>query len=145
MKNELINQLYTDKNIKLTQLRKEILTILYVKKKPMGAYDILEKLKKKRTNAEPPTVYRVLDFLVEKKLIHRIESQNTYVCCSQLAKDSAPHKAILFFCKQCQTCNEFKDDNLFLSIVKFSTEHQLQVDDSPIEIMGVCQSCLAAT
>lgn len=136
MQSELIS------HIKLTPLRKEVLTILHEKNAPMGAYEILEELKKQRTNAEPPTVYRVLNFLVEKKLIHRIESQNTYVCCSQLAKDPTQHQAILFSCTNCQTSSEFNDDDVFTSIMKFSAKNQLKADDSVIEMTGLCQKCL---
>lgn len=141
MKNEVLDKLYTNKNIKLTELRKDILTILSIKNKPMGAYDILEKLKEKRTSAEPPTVYRVLNFLVENKLIHRIESQNTYVCCSQLNENQTEHQTILFFCRQCQTCYEFKNNDVFLSILQFSEKNHLKVDDSLIELSGICQKC----
>lgn len=141
MNNEFLDHLYINKNIKLTELRKDILTILSVKNKPMGAYDILEKLKEKRSNAEPPTVYRVLSFLVENKLIHRIESQNTYVCCSQLHENQTKHQAILFFCRQCQTCYEFEDNDVFLSIMQFSNKNHLTVDDSLIELSGICQKC----
>lgn len=141
MKKELFNHISTNKKITLTQLRKDILTILYEKNQPMGAYDILEKLKKKRTNAEPPTVYRVLKFLVQEKLIHRIESKNTYVCCSELMEEAAEHKAILLLCKKCHKSYEFRDKHIFLSILKFSTKYHLEVDDSLIEVTGTCQRC----
>lgn len=141
MKNELINHLCENQNIKLTQLRKDIISILYSKNKPMGAYDILEKLKKKRTSAEPPTVYRVLNYLVEKKIIHRIESQSTYVCCSHLTKDLSHHQAILLFCKLCQQCYEYENEDVFNSITKFAKQNNLKIDDSLIEINGICQTC----
>ena len=59
--------------MRLTPLRQDILDILRANNKPLGAYEILEKLKHKRPNAEPPTVYRVLDFLIDSKCVHRIE------------------------------------------------------------------------
>ena len=136
-----IDSICMDKNIKLTELRKDILSILYRKNKPMGAYDILDTLKKKRPNAEPPTVYRVLEFLVDAKLVHRVESQNTYVCCSSILKEKTQHKAILLSCKVCHQSFEFEDDGVFLSIDKFAKKHKLEVDDALIEIKGVCADC----
>lgn len=130
-----------DKTIKLTELRKDILSILYRKKKPMGAYEILAALKKKRPNAEPPTVYRVLEFLVDAKLVHRVESQNSYVCCSSLLKEKSQHKAILLYCKKCHQSFEFEDKSIFISIDTFAKKHKLDIDDALIEIKGVCESC----
>lgn len=141
MEKKLLNNILMHKNIKLTQLRKDVLTILYEKNQPMGAYTILEKLKKKRVNAEPPTVYRVLKFLSEEKLVHRIESKNTYVCCSGLMEEVTEHKAILLLCKKCHKSYEFKDRNVFLSIIKFANKHHLDIDDSLIEMTGTCQQC----
>lgn len=136
------NQFCADVEVKLTDLRKDILSILYQKNKPMGAYEILDKLKKKRPNAEPPTVYRVLDFLVHADLVHKIESQNTYVCCSGV-NEKAQHKTVLLFCKNCQNSFEYEDHDVLLSIKKFTKKHAIKVDDTLIEIKGLCRECLA--
>ncbi len=140
MKTEL-SKLFTEKGITLTPLRKDILSIMLSNKKPMGAYDILNKLKKKRPNAEPPTVYRVLDFLIGIQLIHRIEAQNTYVCCTHLADDKAIHKAILLLCNHCHKSYEFTDKYVFDAITKFAKTNNVGVDDALIEMKGVCQQC----
>lgn len=141
-KNELLTQICVNQNIKLTALRKDVLSILLSKQVPMGAYDILEKLKKKRPNAEPPTVYRVLDFLADAKLVHRIESQNAYVCCTQLGNILSEHKAVLLFCKQCQQSFEVRENDILLAIKKIAKKHAFAVDDALIEMKGICQTCL---
>ncbi len=127
----------------LTPLRQDILAILRSNSKPLGAYDILNRLKKKRPNAEPPTVYRVLDFLITAKFIHRIEAQNTYVCCSH-PSDEDSHKTLLFLCKNCDKSFEFEDKIIFDSINKFSKKYKLEVDDALIEIKGLCQDCFSS-
>ncbi len=127
--------------VKITPLRQDILNVLQASKKPLGAYDILGKLKKKRPNAEPPTVYRVLDFLVDAKLVHRIESQNAYVCCSSHTHDSISHQALLLSCQNCKNSFEFEDKNIFASIAKFSKNFGLTIDDALIEMKGLCQNC----
>ncbi|MHB1948039.1 MAG: Fur family transcriptional regulator [Gammaproteobacteria bacterium] len=137
------NELNKPATIKLTPLRQDVLTILRANKKPMGAYDILNKLKRKRPNAEPPTVYRVLDRLVEAKVIHRIEAQNAYVTCSHSADDASQHKAILFLCKSCAKSYEYEEVNIFNSISQFADKHALEVDDALIELKGLCQTCLS--
>lgn len=149
MKKELFDKYCLYKGIKLTALRREVLSILYASKKPLGAYEILDKLKSERQNAEPPTVYRVLDYLIASKLAHRIESQNTYVCCSQLTKvrdlsrdlPREIHRTILLICTSCNNSFEFDDDLVFISVNKFAQKHGLKIDDALIEIKGVCTMC----
>lgn len=142
MTNKLLLKLQNNKNIKLTSLRYDVLQILFTSNKAIGAYDILAKLKKQRPNAEPMTVYRVLDYLVTAKLAHRIESQNTFVCCSSLIEENNHHKAILHICTSCGGSHEFEDKNVFLAIEKFAKENSLKIDDSLLEIKGICNKCL---
>jgi Fur family zinc uptake transcriptional regulator len=142
MKNNTLVALCKSHNVKLTDLRKDIFSILYNKNKPLGAYDVLKELKKKRPNAEPPTVYRVLDFLVESKLIHRIDSKNTYVCCSHLESNVEQHHTVLLSCKSCNDSFELTDENIAQSIQMFAKKNKLQIDNMPIEIKGTCQSCV---
>jgi hypothetical protein len=48
-------------------LRKEVLALILNATGPMGAYDLLAKIKSNADRpAAPPTVYRTLDFLLEK-------------------------------------------------------------------------------
>jgi Fur family zinc uptake transcriptional regulator len=107
----------------------------------MGAYEILEKLKKKRSNAEPMTVYRVLKQLMAAKLVHKIESQNVYVCCTHTDTKQNHHKTILLLCKNCSNSSEFEDTSFSRSIKSFVKKHKMEIDDTPIEIHGLCHAC----
>jgi Fur family zinc uptake transcriptional regulator len=138
-----INFLLEAKGIKSTSLRQDILLILLNSQKPLGAYDILNILKKKRPNAEPPTVYRVLDFLIENKIIHRIDTQNTYVCCEHLTDTHSPHNTILLLCNHCSKSFEYKDKNIFDSLTVFATQNRLHLDDGLIKINGLCARCIS--
>lgn len=90
---------------------------------PLGAYQILEKLKKKRDNAEPPTVYRVLAWLVETKIIHRIETQNAYVICSSRKHNIENHHTILMLCKNCLKSYEIEDQAFLKSMENFAKKY----------------------
>ncbi len=136
----LENQNCNYSDIKLTPLRQDILNILVPAQYPITAYEILSKLKKKRPNAEPPTVYRVLDFLMENKLVHRLESENKYVYCSHTQNDR--HHSVLFFCKNCQKTLEFMDEAILSAIRKLAQKHIIRIDDEVIEMRGYCQDCV---
>ena len=129
--------LSADDSIKLTTLRKEILTIFIQSKKPISAYEVLKELKAQRETAEPPTVYRVIEYLIEKKILHRIDTENKYVFCSHLENTTLQYHGILFICKTCHTAIEVIDKPFDNFLAKLSTSYHFTIDDSPVEIKGV--------
>lgn len=128
--------------LKLTELRQVILDIFIQAKKPLSAYEVLNTLKRKRPNAEPPTVYRVIDYFVQKKLVHRIETGNKYVCCSQLNNFESKYHGIIFLCQKCNLSFELLDEKCLSFIKYFSKKYAVSVDESLIEIKGTCRECL---
>ena len=134
-------KLCADRHITLTPLRKEILTILYNKKMPIRAYDILSILKKSYPATEPPSVYRVLNFFIEKNLIHRIDSQNSYVYCASWMSGNSHIKQFYCFVR-----NATKLLNISIAIfmpfyLVFQIKKKIQIEDSLIELKGVCATC----
>jgi Fur family zinc uptake transcriptional regulator len=138
---DLPNQLPQDTGLKITALRQDVLDIFLVSKKPLSAYDVLAKLKKKRPKAQPPTVYRVIEYFMEKKVIHRIETGNKYVCCSQPNNSQSKYHGILFLCEKCQHSYEYMDEEFLVFIHNFTKRHRVIVNESVIEVNGVCESC----
>ena len=65
---------------RLTPMRRHVLEALLDSHRPLGAYEIIERLARQGRPA-PITVYRVLDFLRDNGLVHRIESRNAFVAC----------------------------------------------------------------
>src|SRR5258708_16327138 len=66
---------------RLTPLRRRVLQALAESHSPLGAYEIVERLKKTREPVPAMSVYRALDFLLAEGLAHRIESQNAFLAC----------------------------------------------------------------
>ena len=64
-----------------TEPRKKVLEIVSSSKKPLKAYEILEKLGLELNNPKPPTAYRAIEFWQKYNFIHRIESLNAYSAC----------------------------------------------------------------
>ena len=52
-------------NVRFTDLRKKIFTIILQNHQSCKAYDILAILQKEDSSAKPATIYRALDFLLE--------------------------------------------------------------------------------
>lgn len=124
--------------IKLTPIRQNVLTLIYKSSHPLGAYDILRELRKSHANAEPPTVYRALEFLQLKHLIHRIDSNNTYVRCIQ---PDIPHQGQLLICKLCGLTNEINNADILHSIQNCIEAEGGKLSDEIIEIRVYCKKC----
>src|SRR5262249_36323363 len=66
---------------RLTPTRRKVLAALLGSHKPLGAYEIIDRLALKGLRLAPITAYRALEFLRENGLVHRIESRNAFIAC----------------------------------------------------------------
>src|SRR5262249_16856899 len=57
---------------RLTPIRRKVLAALLASHKPLGAYEIIDRLALKGPRPAPITAYRALEFLRENGLVHRI-------------------------------------------------------------------------
>lgn len=124
----------------LTDLRKRVLEIILSSKhKAIKAYDILEKLKNDDFSNAPPTVYRALDFLIENKIIHKINSINAYFACYEKNKTN---QCYFIICKKCSAINEYKSDVINLDIEKIAKKSKAKINSVNLEIEVECSDCL---
>ncbi len=76
----------------------------------MGAYDLLERIKSQTDRpADPPTVYKTLDFILEKGLNHHLTTINTYKQCRQPREG---HQAAFLLCTERHTAKEASSQGL---------------------------------
>ena len=131
--------LCTATGARLTPLRKEVLELILNASGPVGAYDLLAKLKGTSDRpAAPPTVYRTLDFLLEKGLIHRLTSINSYIPCCH---PRAGHQAAFLICSECHIVKEASAKGLIQELDHLAASDQFNARHSIIEISGICQQC----
>src|SRR5206468_3805443 len=86
---------------RLTPIRRDVLAALLVSHRPLGAYEIMDRLAPEGPRPAPITVYRALDFLRENGLVHRIESRNAFVACVHSHADG--ELVVFFLCERCGT------------------------------------------
>lgn len=85
-------------------------------------------------------VYRVLHVLIEKGVIHRLETLSAYVPCGQ--PDGRGHGlTVLAICIACGRLMEFVDEEATCRLNAWSMRRGFQLTSSIIEIRGVCLSC----
>ncbi|MBM4202103.1 MAG: hypothetical protein FJ189_12570, partial [Gammaproteobacteria bacterium] len=77
-------RLCAERGVRFTPVRRRVLELIWRSHEAVKAYDLLEQLKTFDPAAKPTTVYRALDFLREQGLIHRVESLNAFIGCSDV-------------------------------------------------------------
>ena len=131
------------KGQQLTELRRHVLRLMLESEAPSTAYQLLDRLKESRANATPPTIYRVLDFLLQEHLIHKLERLNAFVPCAEVNHARA-HPVQFLICRQCGTVAEIED-----AAVSEALEHAAQgkgfhTGHATVEVEGTCAGCYHA-
>jgi Fur family zinc uptake transcriptional regulator len=123
---------------RLTPMRRHVLEALLASHRPLGAYEIIERLADPGRPA-PITVYRALDFLRDNGLVHRIESRNAFVAC---VHNHADNDIVVFFlCERCGAVGE-APGGAVAETLKASARAVGFAPKSPvIEIAGICAHC----
>jgi Fur family zinc uptake transcriptional regulator len=123
---------------RLTDTRREVLGHILSSPAPIGAYDLLERLRGGR-RAAPPTVYRALEFLQEHGLVHRIERLSAFVGC--VAEDEHSHAAQFLICTGCGRATEIDDHELAHALGDAARRAGFKVARATIEAEGLCAAC----
>ncbi len=125
-------------DLRFTALRRRVLEIVWEGHKPVGAYDILERLSGEGRTAAPPTVYRALDFLMDAGLVHRLDSLNAFIGCPD---PSSNHSGQFLICEECRAVVELDDEEI-AGVLKSKAESMgFSVNRQMMEIQGLCESC----
>lgn len=131
-------QLCSQHKERLTKPRFEVLCILAASPTPLGAYQILEELRKTIKDPKPPTVYRAIEFWRKLGFVHRIESLNAYMVCH--AKHLHTGEQFLI-CDDCGTVIETHICGLPKLMENTAETHTFAPSNWNIEIRGLCRDC----
>ena len=135
---ETAETLCAERGARLTPLRRRVLELVWSSHRPMGAYDILERLADGGRRAAPPTVYRALEFLLEHGLVHRIESLNAYVGCN---RPGPSHSGQFLLCRKCGDVAELNDPEVRAMLGKKAAALGFDLQSQTVELVGFCVNC----
>ena len=122
---------------KLSRNQNEILTCLRRAKEPMSAYAILDRVRTAGIS-HPPTVYRALNDLMQKGMVHRLQSRAAFIACGHGACDG---KFAFAICRQCGKVVEIAlSDAEQESLLGFAPD-QIAPEQVTVEIAGLCKVC----
>jgi len=124
--------------LRFTPIRQRVLELVWASHAPMAAYDLLKTLRREKDNAEAPTVYRALDFLLKHGIVHKIESLNAFVGCDH---PGDAHTSQFLICTVCGQIVEQENIDVRCAIEKQALGTGFTISDQTIEIMGRCSTC----
>lgn len=109
---------------------------------PRSAYDILDGLRNEGFRA-PLQVYRALDKLMAIGLVHRLESLNAFVACSDPHDHEGHDHGITAFaiCEDCGSVTEFRDEAIQARLSAWQKVERFKPEKTTIEIRGHCRAC----
>ena len=123
---------------RFTHPRERVLKILVDESKPLGAYDILQRLSCEMSKPNPPTVYRAIQFWHQEGFIHCIDSLKSYVACA-----SGHHigQTQFFVCNQCDFVKELESNMDFSPVARSAQAIRFAIKNCTVEIKGLCEQC----
>ena len=126
------------REVRLTPQRSKVLELVCAADGPIGAYEILDRLRQTIGNPAPPTVYRALDFLLEQGLIHKLESLHAYVGCSH---PDHPHASQFLICSDCGDVREIESSGIADSLRQAQKNTGFKAKRPVVELLGTCARC----
>jgi Fur family transcriptional regulator, ferric uptake regulator len=147
-----VEQIFQRANLKSTSSRHEVLNVLLNTKNPLTHQEILKSLS---LNFDRVTLYRVLDWLLKNKLIHKIagadrswrfqfnQDVNNLLRDSQIKSNfkyikPQPHTHAHFQCTHCGKV--FCLENIYPKLTN-RVPVDFLVDSIELNITGICKTC----
>jgi Fur family transcriptional regulator, zinc uptake regulator len=126
------------RGLKLTDLRRRVLTEIASSHRAVGAYDVLERLAAKGHRLAPISVYRAIDALIAAGVVHRLESRNAFFAC-HCRHGGAEH--LVLACEGCGMIAEVDSAPVFAAIDAVSAAAGFRPKARVVEVAGRCANC----
>jgi len=129
--------------ISLTPGRWRILEILAREGRPLGAYEMIDRVAHATGKRPAPiSIYRALDFLLENSLIHRLASRNAYLACGH--GHVAREPIVFLICEVCGEVVEATSAAMRGALGDLAAEAKFSPRAQVMEVAGRCRTCAAA-
>lgn len=128
---------------KLTQKRKNVLMVLLASTTPLSAYEIFDRYKAQFQESLPVmSIYRILDFLIQEKLVHKLETAGQYMSCAHIACDHQHETPQFLICDRCGSVKEVGIKKRIIEELERSIQNTgFMLAHKQIELRGVCERC----
>lgn len=131
------------RKLRLTPKRENVLRVVLASTQPLSAYEVIDAYEAQFKEPLPAmTVYRILNFLLDVELIHRLETCNQYLACNHIAcdHDHAPTQFLI-----CDECRQVQELSLSQQTIRELHDNAQRCgfvfQQQQIELHGVCSDC----
>jgi len=123
-----------------TPKRLQVLEVIGTNNSPLSAQQIFDTLQ--RTNTiNRVTVYRILDILVERELVDRINSGGRSFVYGLAPNDNHPAHPH-FYCKNCGNLECLNPESLNVDMQSMQRTFPGLIENVEVRVDGVCKNCL---
>lgn len=132
-----------ERGLRLTPIRRQALEALHADHRPVGAYDLADRISPAGgRRLAPISIYRALDFLVEQGFVHRLSSKNAYIAC--LHGHGANEVVAFLICEVCGGVDEDSSPAMKKAVAAIAENRQFSPSHQMVEIVGRCEHCRSA-
>lgn len=136
---ENISNQLSGKGLKVTPQRISILEAIYDLDNHPTADNIIEYIRKSHPHIATGTVYKVLDTLVENRLIKKVKTDRDI-----LRYDGIIENHHHMYCSECDLIEDYRDEELDKLLKKYFKNKQFEgfkLDDIVVQIRGTFDKC----
>ena len=129
--------------VRLTTKRLNVLAVLLAQPTAVSAYQVIDDYKSEfEESLQAMSAYRILNFLVEAGLAHRLETTNRYIACSHINCDHAHEVPQFLICQFCHQVIEVGLRSALVEELRSSVRDTgFSLNEQQLELHGVCQKC----
>lgn len=109
--------------------------------KPLGAYSILEQVKRFGIK-NSPVVYRALETLIKRGDVHKVKELNAFVACN-CEPDHKHVLSVLTVCGDCSRVEELHDHSIIHQLESLRKKGVRIQEHAVIELPVICNACTA--
>ena len=130
---------------RLTNKRKQVLSGLLKSQKALSAYELVDYCKTEFGETIPAmSVYRILDFLQDEHLVHKLSLANKYVACSHITCNHDHGVPQFLICGQCQRVEEIRISQSTMAELKHNVAQAgFHLVSPQLELDCLCDDCMA--
>jgi len=127
----------------LTPSRRRVLEILACEGRPLGAYEMIDRVAEATGKRPAPiSIYRALDFLLENSLVHRLASCNAYLACGHGHRAEEP--IVFLICETCGDVVEATSEEMRGALADLAAQAKFAPRATVMEVAGRCRGCAEA-
>ena len=130
---------------RLTNKRKQVLSGLLKSQKALSAYELVDYCKTEFGETIPAmSVYRILDFLKDEHLVHKLNLANKYVACSHITCDHDHGVPQFLICGECQKVEEITIcESTISELQQAVVDAGFHLMSQQVELDCLCGDCMA--